>query len=249
MDACTSLIVLPWYKPEVGGVVHGVSQLVNGSPLAGVKVTILLQQPLAEPTRLAPMVTFRSLPLTPACRWWEGHRIKSLVAFLFYLLPTAHRLRPLPREQQVDLVNVHYPSGQYMYFGMLRRWFGYPLVVSVHGSDIRYQYDIGGINQRAYKYLLLKSDAITAVSDDLSDQVRNRVSLQDDKVLMTVFGGADREFLKSETSRPSKATTLPALCGTASPGEGTRRALAGIQDCHRAGSDRLSLVPRRRWRA
>ena len=44
------LTVLPWYKPEVGGVVHGVAQLVKRLPSRGVRVTILVQQPYSIPT-------------------------------------------------------------------------------------------------------------------------------------------------------------------------------------------------------
>jgi len=201
------LMVLPWYKPEVGGVVHGVSQLVKRLPARGVKVTILLQQPHSVPTLIGSDGDIEVYAFNTRVPVVEGHRFKSFPAFIWYLWPTVRKLRRFLRERQVDLVNVHYPSGQYLYFGLLRRWFGYPLVVSVHGGDIRFQYDTGGLNQLAYKQLLKLSDAVTAVSGDLLEQAGKRVSL-DCKTTMIIFGGAEPEFFATHND-PAPTSQRP----------------------------------------
>lgn len=205
------LIVLPWYKPEVGGVVHGVSQLVKRLPSRGVKVTILIQQANDKPALVGSDGDIDIYAFNTRVPEVEGHRLKSLLAFVWYLCPTVVRLRRFMREQKIDLVNVHYPSGQYLYFGLLRKWFGYPLIVSVHGSDIRFQYDTGGLNQKAYKCLLRMSDAVTAVSADLLDQARHRVPL-DDKITETMFGGAEPEFFAASNESPTEHNPPFLLC-------------------------------------
>jgi len=169
------LIVLPWYKPAVGGVVYGVSQLVERLPAQGVKVTLLLQQPFEIPTRLgvdgdAEIFGFNTrMPIVTT------HRIKSAVAFVVYLVRTVRLLRRFMRERKINVINIHFPSGQYFYFGVLKRLFGYPLVISIHGSDIHYGFNTARLNQWAYNRLLRSADALTGVSRDLLVQAGTKV--------------------------------------------------------------------------
>jgi glycosyltransferase involved in cell wall biosynthesis len=205
------LMVLPWYKPEIGGVVHGVSQLAKRLTARGVKVTILVQQPYKTPTRVGSDGDIEVYAFNTRVPVVDGHNFKSFSAFIWYLWPTVRKLRRFLRERQVDLVNVHYPSGQYLYFGLLRRLFGYPLVVAVHGSDIRFQYDAGGLNQCAYKHLLKMSDAVAAVSEDLLEQARQRVSLEH-KLTTIMFSGADPEFFSAQGESMSPTQPPYILC-------------------------------------
>lgn len=193
------LIVLPWYKPAVGGVVHGVSRLVERLPSRGVKITLLLQQPYEVPTRLGvdgevEIYGFNNrMPLVPA------HGIKSTVAFAVYLIRTVRRLRTFMQGRGINVINIHFPSGQYCYFGLLKRWYGYPLMISVHGSDIQFGFETAALNRWAYNRLMRSADVVTGVSRELLTQAENKVPGMKAVTAVIPGGAPDAFFAVAET--------------------------------------------------
>ena len=63
-----------------------------------------------------------------------------------------------------DVVNLHYPRGQTIYFEHFRRVFGYRVVLSFHGSD--YHEASEAVRSRLPGWMR-DADAVTAVSEDL----------------------------------------------------------------------------------
>ncbi len=183
------LIVLPWYKPAVGGVVQGVSRLVEHLPSHGIKVTLLLQQPDETPTYLgsdngADIFGFNTrMPEIP------GHGLKSVAAFFLLHRRTTTRLYTFMRQHGVELVNVHYPSAQYQYFRTLRRHHGFPLVVSFHGSDVQFGFQTSLLNRIMYRQLLRGADTITGVGQSLISEANRQVSGLTSKAVV-IPGGA-----------------------------------------------------------
>lgn len=201
------LIVLPWYKPAVGGVVYGVSRLVERLPSRGVKITLMLQQPYETPERLGAdgeveIFGFNCrMPLVP------HHRFKSTIAFALFLFRTVGRLRRFMRDRGINVVNIHYPSGQYIYFGLLRRWYGYPLVVSLHGSDIQFGFETAGLNRWAYRQLMRAANAVTAVSHELLTRAEDNVPGLNTLKVAIPGGAPDAFFAVAET--PVKVEERP----------------------------------------
>src|SRR5260370_28402383 len=99
----------------------------------------------------------------------EGKPLRRRVAFLAYLLPTLLRLKRLLREEQIEVVNVHYFDRLWLYFFLLRRVLDFRLVVSVHGSDV-----LGKLGPRNVKYLeerVNSLDRVVYCSDGFRRQV------------------------------------------------------------------------------
>lgn len=67
-----------------------------------------------------------------------------------------------------DVVNLHYPRGQTLYFQALRRFFGYRLIISFHGSD--YHEASPALKARLPDWMA-QADAVTAVSGDLGKRL------------------------------------------------------------------------------
>lgn len=188
------LIVLPWYKPAVGGVVHGVSRLVEQLPSHNIKVTLLLQQPDEIPTYLgtdngADIFGFNTrMPVIP------GHGLKSIAAFFLLHRRTTTRLYTFMRQHGIDLVNVHYPSAQYQYFRTLRRQYGFPLVVSFHGSDVQFGFQTSLLNRIMYRQLLRGADTITGVGQTLISEAKRKVSGLKSTAVVIPGGAANAYF-------------------------------------------------------
>jgi glycosyltransferase involved in cell wall biosynthesis len=159
----------------------------------------MLQQPYEIPTRLGTdgeteIYGFNNrMPLVPA------HGLKSTVAFAVYLIRTVRRLRKFMRGRGINAVNIHFPSGQYYYFGLLRRWYGYPLMVSVHGSDIQFGFETAGLNRWAYRRLLSSADVVTGVSRELLTQAENKVPGLHAMTVVVPGGAPDAFFTVAET--------------------------------------------------
>ncbi|HXE79728.1 MAG TPA: glycosyltransferase family 4 protein, partial [Vicinamibacterales bacterium] len=95
---------------------------------------------------LRPVVLRGRLP-APRSTIWAAGALGRLTRLLF-------RLRP-------DVVNVHYVTGEAVYFALLKPLFRYRLVLSVHGSDVlRTQ----APDAPLLPYVLPAADALTAVS-------------------------------------------------------------------------------------
>ena len=74
------------------------------------------------------------------------------------------RLCALLREVRPDVVNIHFVTGEAAYFLLLRRVFGYRVVLSAHGGDLlRPTREI----RRHLPWMLRSADRVTAVSREL----------------------------------------------------------------------------------
>jgi glycosyltransferase involved in cell wall biosynthesis len=70
-------------------------------------------------------------------------------------------LAGLLRRFRPDVVNIHFPGSQALYFLPLRVFYGYRLVLSFHGSDAHFA---AGAVRQSLRLTMRRSDRITAVS-------------------------------------------------------------------------------------
>lgn len=102
---------------------------------------------------------------------------KSLVSLL-RIVRALLRLQP-------DVVNCHYPLINGLYFLLLKPFFRYRLVVSVHGSDLR---RATSLRCRALRWLFWGADVVTAVSKSLASDV---LDLYPHAPIRVVYNGID----------------------------------------------------------
>lgn len=169
--------------PTLGG--SGVVATDLGTALAerGHTVHIVSHR---RPVRIAsphPRVRFHEVPVT---RY-------PLFTYPPYTLALATKLAALCREERIDVLHAHYAIphavSAYLCRQMLGR--GAPkIVTTLHGTDIT----LVGLDDSFYeitRFSLLESDGVTAVSNYLARQVRQRFKLESD--VTTIYNFIDLE--------------------------------------------------------
>ena len=174
------LLFSPSAPNAVGGMETVYEQLAAYLRNAGHDVTTLYggiaARRVGEAAWVVPLEVLRTrhripLPRSAArvvCSFW------SVLRLLVRLKPTS--------------VHIHFVGAEALYFLSVRRFFGYRVVVTAHGSDIRHHYN--PVSRLVQPYVLRKADAVTAVSASLAEIVRER-SGRDAHV---VLNGVDLDF-------------------------------------------------------
>jgi len=129
------LLVVPWDE-EFGGVASVVGNLAIQLQKCGHQVWFLHP---GESHKLRAKTTKWNFPgyeLNLRNPIVPGRPVKSFLGFCFYLWHTLRQLYTLHRQHNIDIVNIHYPISNGVYFTILRRLLKFKLVLSVHGADL-----------------------------------------------------------------------------------------------------------------
>ena len=130
-----ALIVIPWDQ-RAGGVASVVWNL--GRYLDGQGHRIVFLNP-ADVRRVRQKETSSGFPgyeVRLRGPFLSRRPVRSLVAFLVFLPVTIYCLVHLVRRLKIDVINVHYPLSNFLYFAVISRLLGIPLVISIHGADL-----------------------------------------------------------------------------------------------------------------
>ncbi len=169
--------------PTLGG--SGVVATDLGTALAerGHTVHIVSHR---RPVRIAsphPRVRFHEVPVT---RY-------PLFTYPPYTLALATKLAALCREERIDVLHAHYAIPHAISAYLCRQMLGRDapkIVTTLHGTDIT----LVGLDDSFYeitRFSLLESDGVTAVSNYLARQVRQRFKLESD--VTTIYNFIDLE--------------------------------------------------------
>jgi len=136
------------------------------------------------------------------------------------LVAELHRFRP-------DVVNVHFATGALVYFLLLRRVFGYRLILSLHGSDLlRPRPNLGKHLPR----FLRASDAVTVVSDTLA-----RVAVETagpDVEIVILPNGVDTRFWRAMASTRTNSIVAAGRLDHVKGFDVLINAMARVPDAH-----------------
>lgn len=170
----TWLFVLPWELHHHGGVNQVVMNLfdANEKVLGGRSLLVVKtwdkadSQPSVEDGRWTIRIPFRS-------PWSSQHPLRSLLSFLTQLPPTVRRLRQLIRSRSVECVHIHYPGLDSLVWPLLRAGLRPRprLILSFHGTDLRYACEARGIGRFLWRALLGLVDEIVVPGDGLLKQL------------------------------------------------------------------------------
>ena len=89
-----------------------------------------------------------------------------------------------------EIVNVHFVRAEAAHFMLLKRLFGYKVVLSVHGSDVLMP---AGRSARLLPHLLPEADAITAVTQPVAERVLEYPGVDPAKIRV-IPNGVDCDF-------------------------------------------------------
>lgn len=164
------LIVVPWDE-ECGGVVSVVGNLALQLKRKGHKVAFLHPSSNDLLQDRTTKWSFPGYTLNLRPPFVAEAPIKSIVAFVCYLFLTIRQLISLLSQNKIDIVNIHYPVDDFVYFAIIRKFFRFKLVVSVHGADI---FPIGKPREtysKAFQLLMNSADLLVAPSQSTLNEV------------------------------------------------------------------------------
>jgi glycosyltransferase involved in cell wall biosynthesis len=200
------LFVLPWSLSEAGG--------VN-------QVVIHLAREAARRARLRPII-FCVDPAQERFRHEETEGIKlasgrllsplsveqpgrNLAAFAHKLRDEKQTWRKFLQENNVKVVNAHYPSLDYFVFALLPlRKAKIRLLFSLHGTDVDIIEQSGVATRPLVRWMLRKADKVVCCSDDLAKRAHDRLKI-DEQRLHTIHNGidvAELDLAKTNDYRP-----------------------------------------------
>jgi glycosyltransferase involved in cell wall biosynthesis len=160
------LLVSPWYRPAVGGVVEVAERLHRTFREAGVETHLLI----AHEGR-GGLVAEAKIPhlwrLASASSAFDRLTLKSLVATFLTGSLAFWRLRRFVREYKFRSVILLYPISYSWLFLLLRRTSDIRLISSLHGNDVT-KFETYGTNSRwLIRQVLRSSDAIIGCAEHL----------------------------------------------------------------------------------
>lgn len=199
------LMVTPWYKPHIGGVVETVVNLSRNLSQNGHKVTILVYGQTDSPELIESSDNLEAYLMNIRAPQFEKFSIKEAAAFYLYKARTRRILRKFIDEKKFDIINVHFPYTNHIYFAELSREMNKKLVVSVHGSDIKINLDKNLFSRNYVKRLIHDSDALVACSEDLMKNCLKKIGGVYRGISEVIYGGTVSEWL--EDRGPSERFT------------------------------------------
>lgn len=160
----SSLLVVPWDATH-GGVMSVVGNLAKHLQAAGHQVcffhsgdALVLKDKVTK--QGFPGVELRlSLPFGSGFRGML--RLIALPLFVANLLQLIWFLQ----KRRIQIVNLHYPIDNFVYFAICRRLLPIKLVTSLHGSDAFYQERPKDNYSRVFRFLIHSSDLVVLPSD------------------------------------------------------------------------------------
>jgi len=134
-------------------------------------------------------------PVAPKGGW------SSLRAFLVYVITfpaVALEIYKIVKSYNVRTINIHYPGFNTITFLLIKRLglFKGRLIISFHGSDLRWGMPLVGINGFLWRTFLRNSDKITVVSQQLADPIVSRYPVLKDSVYV-IHNGVDATKFES----------------------------------------------------
>jgi glycosyltransferase involved in cell wall biosynthesis len=121
-------------------------------------------------------------------------------------------LGQLLQEVKPDTVNVHFYTEEALLFALLKTIFGYRLVISCHGSDVK---NMKWMRRRAAPFILSQADGVTCVSQNLAQKLNDQ--LPTDPAARVIHNGIDHSFwnvdqeAKREAQREKNIVSVGAL--------------------------------------
>jgi glycosyltransferase involved in cell wall biosynthesis len=165
------LLVVPWDQTQ-GGVNTVVRNLARLLQESGETPLFLFPGGTMAPRDGVSRLGFPSVSMNLRPPVVRRRPFRSALAFLLTAPIVLRHLVRLVRARRIDVVNVHYPDANFIYFIALRWLTGVRLVTSVHGADLTTVPKPSSAH-RWMGRLLARSDVVVAPSQEFADYVRS----------------------------------------------------------------------------
>jgi glycosyltransferase involved in cell wall biosynthesis len=204
------LVVVPW-DDKRGGVMSVLDNLAQYLQAEGHSVLFFHHSdgPLVLKRRTTKL-GFKGVQLRLSMPFGPGVRgvLRTLV-FPFLFASSLVQLIWLLRSRHIDIVNLHYPIDNFVYFAICRRLHLVRVVTSVHGSDVFYKGKPKGTYSHAFRSVIDSSDLVILPSEayrrkmvDAFPSVRERTVFIHNGIDRAQFRMGQRERKAHESGNP-----------------------------------------------
>jgi len=205
------MIVVPWDQ-EQGGVASVVGNL--GRHLEERGHEVLFFHPGGGNTlkRRTTKWGFRGYSLT--LRYfseWYCH-IRGVAAICAFAVPTIIQLLSLVAIHRIQVVNIHYPIDEFVYFGVIRWLVPIRMVCSIHGADILPAGRAKDRYSRALALILGTSDCIVAPSRSFRNEFQQIFQSHGEKTVVIPNGIRLAEFRRRNGTHGEDTRAPYVLC-------------------------------------
>jgi glycosyltransferase involved in cell wall biosynthesis len=166
------LIVSPWYRPAIGGVVEVAERLHRSFAATGIETHLLVATEDHYDIRPDPEVPNLSY-FYPSSSAFHRLSLKSIVSTTLRTFPAVWRLRRFLRTHKIESIILLYPTNYAWPFLLLRGITDVRLLVSLHGNDISRYEDYPAPQRWLVRRVLRAADAIVGCADHLVERARN----------------------------------------------------------------------------
>ena len=169
------LLVTPFFPPQTGGVGTYLDDLRRHLSNRSHKVYVLRA---GDTHRITPCPEHKDAwvyEFALRVLWYPNARIKGVIAFLVYLLPTLWRLAAFLRIHRIDVVSLEYPQPWMAYFYLVRFWMPIKVTVGLHGDDVLSLHLNCKHEQWLVRYMIRRADWVLAHSSSLLSQAERIV--------------------------------------------------------------------------
>lgn len=130
------------------------------------------------------------------------------LAFLAYLFGTLRALNGILRDEDVDVVNIHYPEPSSVHYLLAARWAGVPVLSSAHGTDVFPDPGADETGAPSVAWCLRLSKTVVCPSRAYADRIRGVLRGSPTRVAMIHHGVDPTEFsYVPPAGRPSGGQT------------------------------------------
>jgi glycosyltransferase involved in cell wall biosynthesis len=193
------LIVIPWGLHHIGGVNQAVRDLRDQ----------LLHDSRIEPIVLNTEYGFRKIQkkitvngsveyrLTVPSPCFRKQLVRNMISYLARLPTTVFQLARLLRNEQISVVNLHYPSLSTLTFILAVKTFARrtKVILTFHGSDVISIEQASALEKSLWRIVFSKTDVIITCSKALASRLSS-VMTGSIKDICVVYNGVVREQLE-----------------------------------------------------
>lgn len=169
------LFVTPFFSPQSGGVATYVQDIKRLLAARGHHVYVLRPGDSDVVTECSSGTGGDVVELNLRAPWISTVPVRAVIAFLLYFIPTLWRLYRFVRRRNIQLVSLEYPMTYMLYFYVIRKWTGIPIVVGLHGSDVLLLHTNDSVSQWLVRRIIRRADWILAHSVSLVRDAHDRV--------------------------------------------------------------------------
>jgi glycosyltransferase involved in cell wall biosynthesis len=170
------LLVCPWYRPTIGGVVEVADNLLRLFNDAGIQTHLLVTDHPTSRTVLRDPMALNLWRILPQASLFHKVNLKTIIGMLTRGIVYFMTVRNFIRSVGFRSIVLIYPSANVWPFLIMKSLSNCRLILSLHGNDVLQYEQLSGAERWFLRMLLGQADAITVPAIHVGEKALSIVS-------------------------------------------------------------------------